>query len=745
MTLRRRATCRRLTASTWHTTAIEARSDHRPAEQPPADRGVVDVEFRPEVAVDRARFGWPLLLASATAVFVVHLYAVLDASGPIVFEDEIGYLMTARYFAGQTNGVSLGPMGTYSLGWSLPLTPLALLLEDPRRFYQATLLLGVACSVATLLPLRWLGRELLGLRGGLETLAPAVVLVMPGVALMSGYAYAEGWYGLVYSTAAVLAVRWTRSPTIVDGAALAALSSLAFHSHGRGIAVVITTGIVFAAALLRRERRTSAGLGLVTLVITFWIGSVAQSNVQGAIYVVAFDRAPEVFSRIFDSPMPFRIASVSGQLFYATVTTLGLVGIGVFVALRRAIGDVRGRTLDAASWIALSCGGTLLISALPFARGFSSLARVDYYGYGRYIDGVNPVLALFGLAALLGAATRRERVTLVAIPALLGTATAGLMISIVGWESLSGKPIAALSVAGLAPWIEPPFDRYPVVMPLIAMFAALTGWVALSGWRLPLALTFVAFASLSVHGEQSTMRVLDGPWQDFITLEDDLGRIDPPELWIDDRADHLYARNGYQYALPDVPIRFYNGPTAPDEADLVVTTRNWADGEAQGARRVSTEIRIDQALWVLPGPLADELEKSGFLEVPTDVPLPAEAAIGRLDSSVERVDIRSGDRVAVDLDITHAGTAAPWRSLRTLADPVGAVRVWIRWETSEGVWLKSELRELPENMLPGDSLTMDIGLEPPPADGSTTRLRFSLLNEGFSELPDTEFVIPVIS
>lgn len=683
-----------------------------------------------------------------TAVFALHLVPGLDAVGPMVFEDEIGYLMAARSLAGQTDGVLIGPMGSYSIGWSLPLVPLALMIEDPNTFYRAAVVLGAAASAFTVLPLSWFTERISRLDRTRSQLVAGATMCMPGLTLMSGYAYAEGWFVLVYVLTGVTCIRWFDVPTIGRAVVFASAANLAFLTHGRGAGVVLATMTAFALSLMSGPRRRAAIAGLATSGVGVVLVGRAQTAIEESIYVLGFDRTSRIIDQVTTAPVSAHVASLAGQSFYAGAATLGLGAIGAAVALWKTWDELlRRRSVGAHSWVAGSSLAVLLLSALPFGSVIGlGVPRLDSFGYGRYVDGIVVLLAVIGLGALATPPTRREGALWATTGAVLTAAGLATLTAIVGVDALSGKPIAALSIGGLAPYMGDGFQHYPTVGPLLATVGFLVVITLMRSETGKILVTASTFCALSIWGEATTMRPLDGPWQQLLTLEDDVSEIEPSSLWIDDRSDHLYARNGYQFALGDRPVGFFVDLADVPANALIVATRQWTEGEQAGARRVGAELRLDQALWVLPGEFQRELEASGRLELSPDQPLPQSARSAEIDPSVDRVRLgQEPTLLETSVALTHTGAGAPWPALGSLSSPPGAVRLWVRWETDDGVWAATQIIELPETVYPQQQIVIDGTLDVPAAvaDAPITRLRFSLLHEGHGDLLNTEVVVPV--
>ncbi len=671
----------------------------------------------------------PLLGLSVIAVTCLHVYVGLDARGPIVFEDEIGYLMGARYLAGQLDGARIGPMGSYSIGWSVVLVPVALLLNDPGRYYRGSLVLGSVLGGLTIVPVWWLvNRLVLRDRARLAVLVSAATMALPGFTLMAGTAYAESWLRFLFALTAVAAYYHFQRRSWWWSAALGGLAAALYLSHGRFAGAVALTALLLAIGLVRGEPRRAI-VGLAAMGSTLALGLWVETRVHAGLYELAYTRSDRLIARVIDGPRSGQMVAALGDIFYATVTTYGTATIGVALVLGAVGAEFRRRELGFATWLAGAAGSVLVLVCLAGGRAAAAGSRLDYIGYGRYIDPVLPLFAAGGLGVAVTLVRRRDRVWVAFGPPLVAAVAIGGILAIYGPDHLRGKPIAMLSVPGLAPWHDPTTEIYPWKASLVA--AAVIGptlvLLPIRAWVRVL-MAAALFTGLSLVGEHRAMAPLDRPWQNYLTLDDQVAAIDPEVLWVDRKA-HLYARNGYQYWAPDASVRFFDSDSeVPVTEGLVLAWNEWPAGTAAGARRVGGEQRISQALWVLPGPLADRLAADGYLEVPASEPLPAAAFDA--DWAITDAD---GRRIRVV--VTHAGEGGPWTSIWERGLPAGgtgAVRVRADLVDSEGKPLAFWEIDLAESLFPGDTATLSLplpdGLSTP--EGASIDLRLARLGQG---------------
>lgn len=653
----------------------------------------------PAPASDWRRDAWLVLLL--VALVALKWFPGLDALRPVVMEDELGYLMNARTMAGVGERPSLGEMGFYFAGWSTLVAPLWWLFSSSGDVYRTGVLLAGLLSALTVLPLRRIARRHLGMGVRSSWAVAACATCLPGTTLMAGYMYAESLVTLLVTLLVLVALEYGRRPAAVGALALAGTAVAAYATHGRVIAAPVLAVLLVLAVVLRRRapaRHAVLALGLVAL------GLLAVSQLHGwlqaSIYALAFDRISLGISSL-TSIDERALWLVAGQLWYSAVSTAGLTLVGAVVVTAMAWREVRSGAPGPWLLFTLLAGSVLLISGAGLQHAMPDPLRLDYYVYGRYIDCVAPVLVVVALAAL---ARVRGRGVVVAAGAVSAAVVVLALVPTTAWgaDAVSvDKPIAALSVPGIAVWLAPGFSRIPWVPASVAAIALVlvAALLATRSRAAALALVTAGFVALTVAGEVRTMRVLDAPWHDMTNLDRVLVPVAPHQIAYDSSSSHLYGRNSYQFWLPDTEFEFVDvSEQVPDE-DLVITRREWPTGEAAGARRVLGERGLDQALWVLPGDLADRFDERGLLEQPEGVPLPRsahDAGLTVLGSS------RTGDeRDALVVKVEHEGGGAVWPALGTQEELFGTVRLLLQVTCDDESYVG--IGDLPRSLVPGDS------------------------------------------
>jgi len=549
----------------------------------------------------------------------VRLVPTLDAVRPIVFEDEIGYLANGRLLAG-LGAADLGQMGSYQAGWSLVLVPVFWATHNPAVIYRMAVAIAMLAGWATVFPVAGLLRRATSLRKHEALVVSALGCLTPGSVLMGGYVYSEGLLTLVFATGILLVFKFWERPSVLGAVTLAACAGYLSAVHGRMIMVPVLVVIFLLFAVVSRKSRPLAGLAGIAVVLSVVFASrQLDAYVISRMYDLSFDRLSQGISGVSQLTRRGLVVLTGGQIWYLLVATGGLVLVGAAVVGIRSFRELAERRFGPWTLWALAASSIYVISSVNFARSFPNPIRLDYLSYGRYVDVFAPPLVALALGFTV-TRPRASRIALVSTAVFTGILAVAFFKAAGSAPAFAGKPIAALSVAGVAWAIEPGTNTHPVMLATIgAVIVSLC--LAVVGRR-PLAVVLIwamVATGASVVGEFRTMRVLDAPWSQLLTLQGPLREFAPDEISYDTRSYNLYGRNGYQFYLPEVTFAFFDGNTELPDTDLVISRHEWPLGEAAGARIVEAETRLDEALWVMPGQLQTQLMRQGRIQQPAAV------------------------------------------------------------------------------------------------------------------------------
>jgi hypothetical protein len=662
-------------------------------------------------------------------VAAVHLYAASGAHGPVWTDDEIGILANARVIAGVGEPYELAHLSYYP-GWSVVLAPLWWVLSDPADVYRAGVLLAALCGIALVAPLAALARRS-GLGSPAAVVVASVVAVAPGRVVMSTYVLTENALTLVLVLTALAAVRYAERRTTASAVVLGALAAASFVVHGRVVAVLGMTLVWLVVDGVRRQR--GAFVGAATAAVVALAGFRLHLWVSAQLYGSAGAREASALSTLDEIVSVAGLRSLVGQLWYTGAAWLALPTIGVAVVLLLCVREARRRRPDLGWWALGAVVGSLVISvpgvSAAIARGSD---RLDVIAYGRYLEPVLVPLALVGLAWFVARARLRPLVVVAAVTVavalvfqlwIVATSERGGWWAMINIAGLLGRSWPFQGDPGAPPWVA--FGITAVVAALAYVVAARwrrARWVVVAVLGVYLVVSSVSALTRVVHPENAQL----GAAPDLAAVVRDL---DPDELSYDTRQADWVGQNLFQFWLTGITVHPFDSRDEAAPTDLVISRSAWWRGEREGARRVAGSQR-DEALWVMPGPLADSYAEQGFLE-PEDPGLPLDDFAMDLElADPDAVPVEPAAGGVVTIEATNEGDQV-WAALGTTEDPAGIVRLVLWWHTASGP--VSQLVELPNSVIPGATVAVDATLAPPDAADLTVPLDVTLVQEGVGE------------
>lgn len=709
----------------------------------------------------RSMAAW--LAGAFVLLLVLHLVLAFRFPGPILYEDTMGYLAIARSLAGWRPVPALhAPHGTYHFGYPLLLAPLYLIQDSSWRVFQGARVLDslLASSQILLLYLLGLGPFDLGRRFALG--AALAAALYPAWLLQSSFVWTESLFALLFSLWVLLAweaLRRRSGPWLL---AFGLTGASLYAVHPRGLGLVGVTLAALAAWALRadsRWRRWSAATAMAVIALF-----VITRSLNGWFLARLWVTPPQlsegfVLGSLLDPPVWWGTlpARAAGQIWYLLAATLGLFGVGAFVLALRAWprragpDDPAGLARARLAALILAAAATVLFAS---ATVMLPAIRPDHLVYGRYNEALLGPFLVAGLAGL--AVPRGARLARLAGAAALLGLLGALLPRILPAEVLAEQPMP-LNVLGVllwSPWAALDLGRTTwLALGALAVFAV----AALISRRAAVAVLAIYFAAYAVLLEQEML-----PWgrgvRAAVTLQDVIRPLAPAALSYERAGLATFGFNGYQFWLSRVRFHFFDAAAGETPRDpLVVAPKAWGD-RAPGFRLVAGEPALDQALWVAPGPLQEELDRRGWL-VPADLsaPLPPEVCrsrIQRLDEGGEPLIQQAGAGGSLRFRVEHAGRGKPWSPLGTIESPWGSVRLGAQWfRPGESVPVDSlPLRaELPRMLRPGDAVEIEMAVPASRPDGTPLPpgsyvLEVALVQEGVQWFPgagDAALRIPV--
>jgi hypothetical protein len=635
----------------------------------------------------------------AVVLIALHLWLARGRSD-FLLADGTGYLANARWLAGHADGTWQGAAAFYHAGWSLLVAPAYVVTRDPDAIHTYVIILNALLATGSAIACALVARRVFELPARWSLLAGLVAGTYPAVLLQSGFEWSESLYALLFPLFVLVAHRLVQrpSPVVAAGTGLAAAALNATHPKGIGVVAAIALALV-AFAWRRSLPRREIAIAMAALVVGFAATRLLHGALQDALYddsAAAIEGG--VLSRLREPALLWgTFQRAWGQSWYLAVATLGLAPLGVWATWRQV--DRRTSTLVLGSIVLVFAA-----SCLQMSDG----TRVDHLVYGRYVEGFVPVLLVAGVAGLVG----RERWSLrLAAAGAAGLAVLGVLALLFNGVDRFTGDVMPLNVLGVLVY-QTSRDEVLVVLVTALAIAGMVAVAIVHRARPAAALVVLAgfFVASSAAVEARTLQ----PWSSFWMRVSDI-----PEVVerIDDDARVAYAleahdvdaANAYQLELADRGGLTFFDRRVPDGFDLAIATPRW-NAAPKGSRLAYVESPpFDQALWVLPGALQDELAERGLLlPEQTSAPLPADAQRAELSIDGNTVHVRNVGR-------------GSWLPVGPIAGVVeGTVRLGARWFDADGVEVASETAELPRVLLPGDDADVHLRLEPELGPGEYT-------------------------
>lgn len=366
---------------------------------------------------------------------LIHFAFSLSTSVPVLYPDEIGYLMNAGTLAGFPTDSSL----PYYAGYSLLLWPAFLLGDSPSSVYFIVKVVNTLLFAGTFIALY---RLIQGLMPSIDRnqilLAVAVASLYPSLLVFNALALSENAFVFLFVVSAYLLLRLPGSALfqwLVFGACL----GLLFMVHPRAVPV-LASGFIAAGYLAYVERRylpfllallVAAGLAMLSQPLNVYVQQSLEIGSMGSehAYAPVANIVEHQFS--FDGITRFSVNLV-GQSLYLIAATIGAVVFGFFKGFMQ-VKDGPTETRHVWVFLLLALGGTMLMSAVVLE------GRLDHILYGRYNEAVLLPLLVVGLLA----ATRSVK------PWLILVAVVGCLSALLYWY-LRENPTPAYGTISIA-------------------------------------------------------------------------------------------------------------------------------------------------------------------------------------------------------------------------------------------------------------------------------------------------------
>jgi hypothetical protein len=370
------------------------------------------------------------VLAAAPALLGTAAILLQRASGPVLFDDEMGFLGAGVLLSSRDATPALMGMPLYPSGYGLVLAaPLSVFWGDP---WVVAVAVNVALLTALAPLLFVLARRMLDLPPRAAAAAALLGATLPSVILQTPRAWSETLMTVAVAGWVVLLERYSRLGPARGSVPLAVASGSILLVHRRAAAILAVGLLLIVVWTIGSARPGLAdrswlgrvdwgrlalalGSGVLTAFLALRLdGYVVDELYGGATRGRRFGRFDNLFSLAWPD-------SLLGQSWALTVATFGLAPLGVLVLLTWLR---RRHRLAFTLPLLLATGGVVMTSVLFLANA----RRTDHLVYERYVAPLAPVLVVLGFGMLLARRSLRWHLPAVAGFALVSAATIRFVI-----------------------------------------------------------------------------------------------------------------------------------------------------------------------------------------------------------------------------------------------------------------------------------------------------------------------------
>lgn len=578
---------------------------------------------------------WRLTAVVSTVLaLLVNVWVAWGTSMVSFPYDEIDTLMIGRVAIGLDAPRVAG--AGYFPGWSIVLAPIWWFTSDAFTFYRAAMVVGLVVVALTIWPLARIATRF-GLTQAQSVTVAAIVMALPSRAIQSGYLLSERLVFLLLALTVLAAFRLWERPTYLRAVLMAAAAAATMFSHARMLEVVGTTAVWLLCFLLKRAR--VAAVGLVVLAGLSWGADRLARHLNEVLMGHPFNQDNHL-DKAFQTATPgllFRTAF--GEAWIQVVGSFGLVAVGVVAGLILGWRELRQWRVGPVWFILGTALGLYVLSAVVWASPYHLYTRpwrrLDTWIYGRYADPAVAFVTLIGLCAVIVGLKRAPLIWSWVLALGISLPT----VFVVSRDAPIWAFVTPAHIPGMLPWAWTlPRDKIPhglvptftndnrfwliatctALIPLVGLVVArVIGRAGARAYAVTILVLAMALAGTVIANRPSDRTRAS---HQVPPAADTLRSIlaDHPGTTVA-FTGHCPQRSSSQAAtwrnltmwwlLPTIVHNPWHG-----DEDVVISCRKGDPSKVAGAVPLPQHLfKTDGVIWIMPGPLQDELRASGQL------------------------------------------------------------------------------------------------------------------------------------
>ncbi|TVR52201.1 MAG: phospholipid carrier-dependent glycosyltransferase [Puniceicoccaceae bacterium] len=353
-----------------------------------------------------------LQLALFCIVFTYYSLINWQFEGPTVLSDEVAYLTQAAALAGHP--VELSTSASWHKGYSFLLSPIFYFIHDPFQSWKVVILLNALCWAGTFAVLYSMLRRIFPDRSPYAcALTVGVCALLPGFAVISGFAFPSSIFALFFIISAYFLLSWSESSRNRWSHTL--MTSILYWLHPLGLAPTAATTLI-TGYLAKGQGLGKKWLGHTLMLgssFAFynWIFHPFVNNLTAATTIVAPSHYPKIsdISELIRSSYHLSTIGIfaAGQIALVLTATFGIASTMLYAGGKALflVSSKWGRAhLESSPTNILAI---YLFLTMTFAIALGSVAlvyaehlRLDHLIYGRYLEPFLP--AVLALSICLG-------------------------------------------------------------------------------------------------------------------------------------------------------------------------------------------------------------------------------------------------------------------------------------------------------------------------------------------------------